>query len=162
MFFLLLTSVDDNDVEFWSQHIEHYRNLLRLQSISFDMTKLASARIDLLAAGMGVDTPQMVEQRLHDGSVGGDTMNANGGMSGANGVNGGAMNGAMNGTGPNGVNSVNGVNGNGIGVNGNGMGANGVNGVNGTVQPHKVILPGTAEDWIKRQGHENMLFSQPF
>lgn len=55
MFFLLLTSVDDSDVEFWSMQIEHYRGLLRLQSISFDMTKLASARMDLLAAGMGVD-----------------------------------------------------------------------------------------------------------
>lgn len=55
MFFLLLTSVDDTDVEFWTMQIEHYRGLLRLQSISFDTTNLASSRMDLLAAGMGVD-----------------------------------------------------------------------------------------------------------
>lgn len=55
MFFLLLTSVENVDVEFWSMQIEHYRGLLRLQSISFDATKLASSRMDLLAAGMGVE-----------------------------------------------------------------------------------------------------------
>lgn len=68
MFFLLLTSVDDTDVEFWSTQIEHYRSLLRLQSISFDMTKLASARMDLLAAGMGVDiVPLHVEDEVEVG-----------------------------------------------------------------------------------------------
>lgn len=70
MFFLLLTSVDDTDVEFWSTQIEHYRRLLKLQSISFDMTKLASARMDLLAAGMGVDiAPAQVEDEAFEDLV---------------------------------------------------------------------------------------------
>jgi hypothetical protein len=59
MFFQLLTSVTTQDIEFWSNTISHYRSLLRLQSHSFDMTKLASTRMDLLAASMGVDPPQM-------------------------------------------------------------------------------------------------------
>lgn len=55
MFYLILTSVDDREVEFWSQQIERYRALLRQQSIGFDMTKFAVTRMDLLAAGVGVD-----------------------------------------------------------------------------------------------------------
>ncbi|RDW68416.1 hypothetical protein BP5796_09073 [Coleophoma crateriformis] len=58
-FFLLLTSITDDDITFWSAQIEHYRALLRLQSISFDMCKLACMRMDLLAAGMGVDPPAL-------------------------------------------------------------------------------------------------------
>lgn len=58
-FFLLLTSITDDDITFWSSQIEHYRALLRLQSISFDMCKLACMRMDLLAAGMGVDPPAL-------------------------------------------------------------------------------------------------------
>jgi hypothetical protein len=57
MFFQLLTSITTHDIEFWSSTISHYRSLLRLQSHSFDMTKLACTRMDLLAAGMGVDPP---------------------------------------------------------------------------------------------------------
>lgn len=69
MFFLLLTSVSEADVEFWSSQIEHYRGLLRLQSISFDVTKLASARMDLLAAGMGVDPPPIAAAVEANGDI---------------------------------------------------------------------------------------------
>jgi hypothetical protein len=64
MFFQLLTSVSTHDIEFWSNTISHYRSLLRLQSHSFDMTKLASTRMDLLAAGMGVDAPAMEGEEI--------------------------------------------------------------------------------------------------
>jgi hypothetical protein len=55
MFFQLLTSSTTHDIEFWSNTISHYRSLLRLHSHSSDMTKLACTRMDILAAGMGVD-----------------------------------------------------------------------------------------------------------
>ncbi|KAL3428252.1 fungal specific transcription factor domain-containing protein [Phlyctema vagabunda] len=94
-FFLLLTSITDEDISFWSSQIEHYRALLRLQSISFDMCKLACMRMDLLAAGMGVDPPT-----LDEGFAGGDAILA-------------------------GNNSK--------------------------------LTPGSAEEWIARQGHAGML-----
>ncbi|KUJ15379.1 uncharacterized protein LY89DRAFT_670856 [Mollisia scopiformis] len=95
MFFQLLTSITTSDIEFWSETIAHYRSLLRLQSLSFDMTKLACTRMDLLAQGMGVDPP----------------------CSG--------------------------------GEEGRGVGGGGGGGV--------VLTPGSAEEWIARQGHEGML-----
>ncbi|TVY80655.1 Transcriptional activator protein DAL81 [Lachnellula suecica] len=64
MFFQLLTSITSYDIEFWSSTISHYRSLLRLQSHSFDMTKLACVRMDLLAQGMGVDPPQSGNEAL--------------------------------------------------------------------------------------------------
>jgi hypothetical protein len=67
MFFQLLTSISTHDIEFWSSTISHYRSLLRLQSHSFDMTKLACTSMDLLAAGMGVDPP--VDTDKGDGTV---------------------------------------------------------------------------------------------
>ena len=57
IFFQRLTSITTHDIEFWFDTISHYRSLLRLHSLSFDMTKLACTRMDLLAAGMGVDPP---------------------------------------------------------------------------------------------------------
>lgn len=94
MFFQLLTSITTHDIEFWSSTISHYRSLLRLQSHSFDMTRLACTRMDLLAASMGVDPPARE---------------------------------------------------------GEGMGEIGADGR--TV----VLMPGSAEEWIARQGHEGML-----
>lgn len=96
MFFQLLTSITTHDIEFWSSTISHYRSLLRLQSHSFDMTKLACTRMDLLAQGMGVDPP--------------------GGMEGGQEMQGRVVSGK------------------------------------GTV-----LTPGSAEEWIARQGHEGML-----
>lgn len=93
MFYQLLTSITTPDIEFWSTTISHYRSLLRLHSHAFDMTKLACKRLDLLAAGMGVDG-------VGEGERGG------GGRDGERGM---------------------------------------------------VLLPGSAEEWIARQGHEGML-----
>jgi hypothetical protein len=94
MFFQLLTSITTHDIEFWSNVISHYRSLLRLQSHSFDMTKLACTRMDLLAAGMGVDPP--VREGEWIGEISGDRRKV-------------------------------------------------------------VLMPGSAEEWIARQGHEGML-----
>lgn len=94
MFFQLLTSVSTHDIEFWSNTISHYRSLLRLQSQSFDMTKLACMRMDLLAAGMGVDPP--AEEGMQMGWEA---------------------------------------------VEGRGM----------------VLTPGSAEEWVAKQGHEGLL-----
>lgn len=104
MFFQLLTSVTTHDIEFWSNTITHYRSLLRLQSHSFDMTKLASTRMDLLAAGMGVDPPQMEDSLEVDG-LGGARMEN----------------------------------------------------LRGMEQKKTVLTPGSAEEWIEKQGHEEML-----
>lgn len=96
MFYQLLTSITTPDIEFWSATISHYRSLLRLQSHAFDMTKLACIRLDLLAAGMGVDA-------LDLGGVGDESI---------------------------------------------GMGDEG---------KRMMLTPGSAEEWIVRQGHEGML-----
>lgn len=96
MFYQLLTSITTPDIEFWSATISHYRSLLRLQSHAFDMTKLACIRLDLLAAGMGVDVPDL----------------------------------------------------GGVGDEGMGMGEEG---------KRVMLTPGSAEEWIARQGHEGML-----
>ena len=96
MFFQLLTSITTHDIEFWSNTISHFRSLLRLQSHSFDMTKLACTRMDLLAAGMGVDPPV------------------------------GDLEGSVE-----------------------------MNEADGTKKV--VLMPGSAEEWIARQGHEGML-----
>lgn len=50
MFFLLLTSTEDSDIEYWSAQIKDYRQLLELQSIGFNVTKLASTRMSLLCS----------------------------------------------------------------------------------------------------------------
>ena len=94
MFFQLLISITTHDIEFWSNTISHYRSLLRLHSQSFDMTKLACTRMDLLAAGMGVDPP--VREGEEMGEIGGDGRKV-------------------------------------------------------------ALMPGSAEEWIARQGHEGML-----
>lgn len=106
MFFQLLTSVTTHDIEFWSNTISHYRSLLRLQSHSFDMTKLASTRMDLLAAGMGVDPPSVAGEDDDEG---------------------------------------------------NGVGMENLRGVGGVGGRKTVLTPGSAEEWIARQGHEGML-----
>jgi hypothetical protein len=80
---------------------------LRLQSHSFDMTKLASTRMDLLAAGMGVDPPAMEGEETE-------------GM--------------------------------GISINSSRVDGNGIGGTRKTV-----LTPGSAEEWIARQGYEGML-----
>jgi hypothetical protein len=95
MFYQLLTSITTPDIEFWSATISHYRSLLRLQSHAFDMTKLACVRLDLLAAGMGVDLPELGGEETEGIEMG---------------------------------------------------------------EGRKVVLtPGSAEEWIARQGHEGML-----
>ena len=94
MLYHLLTSITTHDIEFWSSTISHYRSLLKLQSHSFDMTKLVCMRMELLAAGMGVDPP--VQEGEGMGEIGGDGRKV-------------------------------------------------------------VLMPGSAEAWIARQGHEGML-----
>lgn len=49
MYSILLGSVDDEDVEYWSKQVENYQRLLECQSIKFDTTKLAASRMRLLA-----------------------------------------------------------------------------------------------------------------
>lgn len=68
MFSMLLSSITDEDINFWSNEISRYRRLLDLQSQSFDTTKLAAARMSALAnvgqgrkgedRGAGVDPKQ--------------------------------------------------------------------------------------------------------
>ncbi|KAH8810654.1 fungal-specific transcription factor domain-containing protein [Xylogone sp. PMI_703] len=50
MYSNLLTSVDDDEVEYWSREVDQYRRLLEMHSVSFDITKLAAARMSLLAS----------------------------------------------------------------------------------------------------------------
>lgn len=42
-------SVADDEVDYWSAEIARYRRLLDMQSLSFDTTKLAAARMSALA-----------------------------------------------------------------------------------------------------------------
>lgn len=49
MFSMLLSSITEEDINFWSNEISRYRKLLDLQSQSFDTTKLAAARMSALA-----------------------------------------------------------------------------------------------------------------
>lgn len=49
MFSMLLSSITDEDIEYWSSEITRYRRLLDMQSMSFDTTKLAAARMSALA-----------------------------------------------------------------------------------------------------------------
>lgn len=49
MLSLLLTSVDDADVEYWTSQINLYRDLLQSQSVGFHPTKLAAARMRLFS-----------------------------------------------------------------------------------------------------------------
>ncbi|CAG8958284.1 hypothetical protein HYFRA_00000639 [Hymenoscyphus fraxineus] len=109
MFQQLLTSISPSDIEFWSHTIAHYRSILRLQSQTWEVTKLACIRMDLLATGMGM------------------------GMGNVEEVNG------------------NGVNGQQLG----GMGTDKFGNFN--VNVNGGIMPGNAEEWIQRQGHEGML-----
>lgn len=55
MFSLLLTSTDDDEIEYWTSQIARYRRLLELQSLSFDTTKLAAVRMGLLASMSGTE-----------------------------------------------------------------------------------------------------------
>lgn len=50
MFSMLLSSIDDAEVEFWMTTIDKYKRLLDLQSVTFDTTKLAARRLELLGA----------------------------------------------------------------------------------------------------------------
>lgn len=49
MFSMLLSSISDDEIEYWSAEISRYRRLLDMQSVSFDTTILASARMSALA-----------------------------------------------------------------------------------------------------------------
>lgn len=49
MFSMLLSSVTDADIEYWEAEITRYRTLLEMQSSGFETTKLAAARMALLA-----------------------------------------------------------------------------------------------------------------
>ncbi|CAK4008924.1 transcriptional regulatory [Lecanosticta acicola] len=49
MFSMLLSSVTDEEVEWWSAELSRYRRLLDMQSLAFDTTKLAAARMSALA-----------------------------------------------------------------------------------------------------------------
>lgn len=49
MFSMLLSSIEEHEVAFWTTLIARYRRLLDLQSVSFNTTKLAARRLDLLA-----------------------------------------------------------------------------------------------------------------
>lgn len=127
MFFQLLTSITTPDIEYWSATISHYRSLLRLQSLSLDMTKLACTRMDLIAQGMGLGDAA-AEMEGHSGSMGPGEM----GMGGFDEA--GLCAGYGDGFGT----------GSGVGI-GRGIGR----GI--------VLAPGSAEEWIARQGHEGML-----
>lgn len=48
MMSLLLTSTEDSEVEFWTDQIKLYHDLLQNQSVGFHITKLAAARMNLL------------------------------------------------------------------------------------------------------------------
>lgn len=50
MFFLLLSSTEDADIELWSVKIKEYRRLLQLDDLGFDVTRLAAKRMALLAS----------------------------------------------------------------------------------------------------------------
>ncbi|KAH8896850.1 hypothetical protein GQ53DRAFT_819106 [Thozetella sp. PMI_491] len=50
MFSMLLSSVGEDEVDFWTKLIARYRRLLDLHSDGFDTTKLAAARLELLAS----------------------------------------------------------------------------------------------------------------
>ena len=50
MYSNLLTSVDDEEVQYWSNEIDHYRQLLEMHSLAFDTTKLAASRMKLLVS----------------------------------------------------------------------------------------------------------------
>lgn len=73
MFQQLLTSISPPDIEFWSHTIAHYRSILRLQSQTWEVTKLACVRMDLLATGMG-----MSGVGLGDGDVNGQQIGGTG------------------------------------------------------------------------------------
>ena len=44
MFWLLLSSIEDEEVEYWTAQIAHFRKLLDMHSLSFDTTHLAAIR----------------------------------------------------------------------------------------------------------------------
>jgi len=50
MFTNFLTSIEDDEVEYWSNEVKHYRRLLEMHSFSFDTTKLAATRMELFAS----------------------------------------------------------------------------------------------------------------
>ncbi|EME44715.1 hypothetical protein DOTSEDRAFT_53722 [Dothistroma septosporum NZE10] len=50
MFSMLLSSVTEEEVEYWTNEITRYRRLLDMHSLSFETTKLASARMNALAS----------------------------------------------------------------------------------------------------------------
>lgn len=49
MFSLLLSSVDDGEVDYWTAQIAHFRRLLDMHSLGFDTTVLAATRMELLS-----------------------------------------------------------------------------------------------------------------
>ncbi|KAL2068896.1 hypothetical protein VTL71DRAFT_15234 [Oculimacula yallundae] len=140
MFSQLLTSHTSLDIELWSATIANYRSLLRLHSTSFEMTRLASLRMDLLAQGIGVDSPLPL-QLEHE-----DSMQANGGILGS------------------GFNDVNvNVAGGDVGVGGVAMGMGecvgfgNEGGMGGGGLKREILDPGAAEEWIVRQGGGGLL-----
>ncbi|KXT17020.1 hypothetical protein AC579_4330 [Pseudocercospora musae] len=61
MFSMLLSSITDEDIDYWSKEITRYRRLLDMQSLSFDTTKLAAARMSALANVSQGGRPQSAE-----------------------------------------------------------------------------------------------------
>ncbi|EXJ91448.1 hypothetical protein A1O1_04560 [Capronia coronata CBS 617.96] len=50
MMSLLVTSTNDTEIEYWTSQIKLYYDLLQSQSVGFDTTKLAAARMSLLSS----------------------------------------------------------------------------------------------------------------
>lgn len=48
MYSLLMTSIDDIEVDFWIARVKEYHILLRAHAVGFDTSRLAAIRFDLL------------------------------------------------------------------------------------------------------------------
>lgn len=48
MFSVLLTFTDQNEAKSWNSRIDEYLHLFKTHSVSFEVTRLASIRLDLL------------------------------------------------------------------------------------------------------------------
>lgn len=53
MYNMLFSSTDEGEIEFWTRQVDKYRQLLELHSMSFDMTKLAVKRLEVLVSATG-------------------------------------------------------------------------------------------------------------
>lgn len=64
MFSMLLSSISDSDIDYWSAEISGYRRLLEMQSLSFDTVKLAAARMSILASISRGERPQSAAEKI--------------------------------------------------------------------------------------------------